>query len=341
MAATEQPAVDGTAARSAAAVALAVGSALALAAAAATGFRLRPADALGFAFAIQGPRLLLAATVGAALAASATLARERGRDPIGRELLLFGASAFGVLGGALAMRLGVALSSLGALFGAALGAGALYGIYRLPRAAMPLLGVAYPAAWYAGLYGVAYARGTIDDAARARLAWWAGDLSHASWLSAGAIFGAVAALIAVLALSPVARAERRLALELGLLGVAIGAAGPIAFAGSFGVLLVWLAARDRSPRTRLLLAALASAAGLALVDAIQRAVLGGYAQPLNVVTGFVALPVLFVACVRAKQRAEGRRRPLLTGFESLVVAATGAFGYYVLYRLALVIHGSA
>jgi len=330
------------AARGAAAVALAVGSALALGLAAATGFRLRPTEALGFAFAIQGPRLLLAAAVGAALAVSAALSRERGREPIARELLLFGASAFGVLGGALAMRLGAPLASLASLFGAALGAAALYGLYRLPRAALPLLGLAYPAAWYAGLYGAAYARGTLDTAARARLAWWAGDLSHASWLSAAAIFAAVAALICVVAFSSAAaRGQHRLALEIALLGVAIGAAGPIAFAGSLGAMLAWFAVDESSPRARLLLAALASAGGLALADALQRAVLGGYALAVNAVTGFVALPVLYIACVRVKQRAEGRRRPLLTALESLAVATISAFGYYVLYRIALVIHGSA
>jgi ABC-type Fe3+-siderophore transport system permease subunit len=303
---------------------------------------LRPAEALGFGFALQGPRLLLAVAVGAALAASAALSRERGREPVGRELLLFGASTFGVLGGALAMRLGAVLASLGSLFGAALGAAALYGLYRLPRAALPLLGVAYPAAWYAGLYGAAYARGTLDTAARARLAWWAGDLSHASWLSAAAISAAVVALICVVAFSSAAaRSERRFALEIGLLGVAIGAAGPIAFAGSLGAMLAWFAVGDSSPRARLLLAALASAGGLALADALQRAVLGGYALAINAVTGFVALPVLHVACVRVRQRAEGRRRPLLTAFESLVIAAISVFGYYVLYRIALVIHGSA
>jgi iron complex transport system permease protein len=324
------------------AAALAAVSLLALVAAAATAFRLRPAEALGFAFAIQGPRLVLAVAVGAALGASAALSRERGRDPIGRELLLFGAAALGVLGGALAIHLGAALASLGALLGAALGAAALYGAYRLPRAALPLLGVAYPAAWYAGLYGTAYARGTLDTAERARLAWWAGDLSHASWSSAGAVFAAVAALIGVTALSrAAARTDRRFALEIALLGVAIGAAGPIAFAGSFGAALAWLVVRDGSPGARLWLAALASASGLALVDAVQRAVLGGYAQALHAVTGFVALPLLYIACVRAKQRAEGRRRPLLTAFESLAVAATSALGYYVLHRLALVIHGSA
>jgi iron complex transport system permease protein len=351
-----QPTVDRVAARSASAAALAAVSLLVLVGAAATAFRLSPAEALGFAFAIQGPRLVLAAAVGAALGASAALSRERGRDPIGRELLLFGASGLGVLGGALALggiapalrggamsiHLGAALASLGALLGAALGAAALYGAYRLPRAAMPLLGVAYPAAWYAGLYGAAYARGTLDAAERARLAWWAGDLSHASWASAGAVFAAVAALIGVSALArAAAHADRRFALEIALLGVAIGAAGPIAFAGSFGAALAWLVARGSSPGTRLWLAALASASGLALVDAVQRAVLGGYAQALHAVTGFIALPVLYIACVRGKQRAEGRRRPLLTAFESLAVAVTSAFGYYVLYRIALVIHGSA
>ena len=98
---------------------------------------------------------------------------------------------------------------------------------------------------------------------------------------------------------------------------------------------------DDDSRTRLWLAALAGAAGLALADAVQRIVLGGYALALNTVTGFVALPVLYVACVRTKQRAESRRRPWLTALESLLVLVTSAFGYYVLYRVALVIHGAA
>jgi iron complex transport system permease protein len=337
-----QRTADASSMHGAAAVALAVGSALALGLAAATGFRLRPAEALGFGFAVQGPRLLLAVAVGAALATSAALSRERGSEPVGRELLLFGASAFGVLGGALALPLGGPLASLASLLGAALGAAVLYGLYRLPRAALPLLGVAYPAAWYAGLYGAAYARGTLDTAARARLMWWAGDLSHASWLSAAAIAAAVAALIGIaVSSSAAARGERRFALEIALLGVAIGAAGPIAFAGSLGAMLAWFAVDASSPRARLLLAALASAGGLALADALQRAVLGGYALAINAVTGFVALPVLYIASVRVKQRAEGRRRSLLIALESLVVAAISAFGYYVVYRLALVIHGSA
>jgi hypothetical protein len=260
-----------------------------------------------------------------------------------RELLLFGASAFGALFGTVAAdRLGIELALAGAVPGAALGAGLLHGLYRMPRPALTLLGIGYLGAWYATVYGAGYAKSTLDAAARARLAWWAGDLTHARWLSSGALAVIVVVLIAAASLPALsARAERRLALELTLLGLAVGAAGPIAFAGGFGAVLAERAARAHTARTRLALAALASAGGLALADAVQRALLGGYALALGSITGFAALPFVYVACVRAKQRVGSPKRRWLLALESLLVLATSALGYYALYRVVLVIHGAA
>ena len=97
-------------------------SVLAISGALVTAFRLRPEDALGFGLAAQGPRVLLAVAVGGALAASASLARERGRDLLERELLLLGASAGGALGGALAAAAAGFMSPAFGLVGAVLGA---------------------------------------------------------------------------------------------------------------------------------------------------------------------------------------------------------------------------
>src|SRR5688572_28368345 len=95
------------------------------------------------------------------------------------------------------------------LVGAILGALLLRAIYHLRRAYFFLFGVLYPLVWYACLYGSGYAKSTLGTA-RARLAFWSGDLSHADWLGAGAVTAAAIALAAAALLGAAARRDRRL-----------------------------------------------------------------------------------------------------------------------------------
>jgi ABC-type Fe3+-siderophore transport system permease subunit len=305
---------------------------LALLGAAASAFRLRAGEALGFGLAISGPRLLLTAMVGAALAASAWLGQRRGADLVQRELLLFGVSAGGAFGGAMwSAQLGTASAVIGALAGAALLAAVLQALYRLPRAWLFLFGLVYAVSWYLCVYGTGYARGVLD-AGRARLAFWGGDLSPATWPAACAVAVVVLALITLAAVGGAVRLQA--VLETVLLGLAIGAGGPIAFVGITGAGLATFAARPLVPGRQLALAALAGAGALTLADAVQRKLLGGYALAPTSVTAFAAFPLLYLGLSRAKQRREGRQRPWLSAVEAVVVLAITALGWYVVFRLA-------
>ncbi len=314
----------------------------ALLAAAASAFRLRAAEALGFGLTIAGPRLLLTATVGAGLAASALLARRRGRDLLQRELWLFGASAGGGFGGALwTARFGPAAAVLGSLLGAALLAAALHGLRRLPRAWLFLFGLAYAGSCYLCVYGSTYARGSLD-AARARLAWWGGDFSYATWPGACAFAAAVLLLLSVAAASAAAgRAGTRATLDMLLLGLAVGAGGPIAFVGISGAGLATFAAKQLGAGRQLALAALIGAGGLTLADALQRKLLGGYAFAPGSLTSFVAFPFVYFACVRAKQHSEGRSRRWLGAVEAVGVLAIVTLGYLFVAFIAVLIDGFA
>ena len=81
----------------------------------------------------------------------------------------------------------------------------------------------------------------------------------------------------------------------------MGAAGPLAFVGSFAPRCVRSLARGASPRALLPACAAAGAATVVAIDAVQRLLVGGYAFPFNVPAALLAIPI-FLAWNRERLR---------------------------------------
>jgi ABC-type Fe3+-siderophore transport system permease subunit len=301
--------------------------------AAAASFRLDLASALAVALPARWPRLLLAAAVGAALALASALRRQQGENPLCVDVDLFGASAGAALAGALAsIHVGPWALLPAAVPGALLGVGVLRAIWKLPRRALLLLVVPYALAMYALYYASGYGKGLVDGQ-RAMLWWLTGDVGHARELGA--------ALVALLALALIAKAAwlDRSAKQSGVTallatGMAVGAAGPIAFVGAFAAQLAGAACRRSSAAVLLGASALAGAAVLLLVHAAQPLLIGGYFLALNVATGFLALPLLFVARARSLGPAPAWWR----GLEAGTLIALYVFAGYVIYRVSSAVY---
>jgi iron complex transport system permease protein len=296
-------------------------SAAVLAACALASFRLGFGDDVGTALLANGPRVLLGAGVGAALALCGTLRLAAG---VGRpldELRILAVSTGGAGGGYLlaAGRTGTAALALFA-------AGALGGVLLLVALVRRL---ERPQRWtnlvvaaaVAGMAGIAALVGTYARARRdlvaAAVSWLLGDLNGASMGSGLALVGLAAALVLAASSAGNASRSRQDALALLSFGLGVGAAGPLAFAGTLAPRTVRWLARGASERALLPACAIAGAATVAAVDAVPRLLVGGYDFPWNVPAAMLAVPI-FGGWNRARLRREAG--PANLAFEILEVA---------------------
>jgi iron complex transport system permease protein len=309
--------------------AIAIASVLVLAAALLTAFRLSPAQDLATLLAVQAPRVLLAAGAGALLALSGAI--HAPGDTFRRPLLELEGLALSVGAAAGGFALANALPALPALLAFAIGAaigGALgFAIARAldrPRRAANLgvlvvLAAAIAAAALAGTY--ARAR---RDAVAPIVAWLLGDLDGATAAS-GLLLVAAAASMVWLAVRALAASEAARAGTLAWIaaGIAIGAAGPLAFVGGMVPRAVRWLAPEAGDAALLATSAFAGAATVAAIDAVPRLLVGGYDFPFNVPAALLAIPI-YLGWNRARLRREAGPAP--RWFEALelalIVAAT-------------------
>jgi ABC-type Fe3+-siderophore transport system permease subunit len=296
-------------------------SGLVLAACTLAGFRLGFAEDPATLARVNGPRVLFAAAAGAALALAGALRLAAGslRPLFELELL---AAAVGAAGGgflAASGRTGAAgliAFGVGALAGGALLGGLARALDRPRRwtnlAAAVLLAALAAVAALAGTY--ARAR---RDAVSSAIAWLLGDLTGASFASGSALFALAIGLL-ILALSWLrSGAHSRLAsLSWLAFGLGAGAAGPLAFIGSFAPCIVAWLARGASPAALLPASAAAGAAGAAAIDSVPRLLVGGYDFPFALPAAMLAIPI-FLGWNR--QRLRRLAGPASLGFEILEV----------------------
>ena len=254
-------------------------------------------SSLALMLSVNGPRLLVAASVGMALAASSAIGLTAGpvqRASV-REALVLGASFGGASGGVRALDWGllgpVPDFALGALLGAALFAGILYALSRVPWVSNWLLGAAMVVMAGFAVVAAVGAKGNPDGFRP--ISWWLlGDFSRATPLSAGSVFVLLVALTvsaAETARDP-SRRPRLDTLSALLWGIAIGVGGVIAWFG----LLVALAARRLAPAAALpraiSLAALGGAVAMIWADALPRLLVHGFAFPVGIGVAMLAIP---------------------------------------------------
>jgi len=320
---------------------VALASVAVLALCAGLSFRLAPGSDLATAFAANGARVALAAGAGAAFALAGTLRVAAGRTrPLG-ELALFGAASGAAAGGFLAVGASSGLeAALRFAAGALAGAGAAFALVRAidrPRratnlAAAGLLTLFLAATALAGTY----ARARRDVVAPI-VAWLTGDLSGATAFAAALVIALATALAAAALRADERRRDTIAALALGL---GLGAAGPLAFVGSFVPRTVRALAPAASASALLPASALAGAATVAAIDAVPRWLVGGYTLPWNVGAGMLAIPI-FLGWNRARLRREVGRAPRAYEIvEGLVVAGMTGVAAWLVWTLARVIRAA-
>jgi len=320
-------------------------SAVALAACLLAGFRMDFGGDVPSLLRANGARVLLAAGAGVALALSGALRLASGRvRPLG-ELELLGLSAGAAGGGFFAAE---QLSGLpaGPVFaiGAALGAGLLLTAARTldrPRrwtnlGVAALLGGCIAVAALAGSY--ARAR---EDAIAPAVGWLLGDFAWAG-LPGAAVVAGLAGVLVLLARRALTGGDANRADALGLigLGLGIGAAGPLAFVGTFAPRAVRALAPSASPAAVATTGAMAGAAGVAAIDAVPRLLVGGYTLPFNVAAGMLAVPI-FLLWNRARLRREaGVLHPLLEAAELLGIGVLTLVAAGLVYFLTAVVRSA-
>jgi ABC-type Fe3+-siderophore transport system permease subunit len=276
-------------------------------------FRVGFAEDLALLLRANGARVALAAGAGAALALAGALRLEARRTrPLG-ELRLLAASS-GAAGGGFAAAQAVAGPSglLAFAAGAALGAAAFLGIVRLLErpARWTNAGVALALGGFIAVAALAgtYARAR-QDAVAAVSAWLLGDLSVAALPGSLGVL-ALAGLLAVLGARALAdgAVERAGILAWVACGLGFGAAGLLAFVGSFVPRTVRQLAPAASPALFAVTSALAGAASVAAIDTVPRLLVGGYTLPFNVSAGMLAVPI-FLLWNRARLRREAGPAP--------------------------------
>ncbi|MEN8182459.1 MAG: iron chelate uptake ABC transporter family permease subunit [Myxococcota bacterium] len=309
---------------------------------AALGVRLPGSADLGWMLAVNGPRLLLAAAVGAGLGVSAVVAQASSPSSL-REAYTLAVSFGGAFGGTRALDLGLLGPApdflLGAGVGAMLFAGVVGLLARVPALSGVLVGIAMFAMGILALLAAVAAKG---DAWGVRpVVWWAlGDFSRAGWEGSGLSAASITAIAAALLVRAGPGAmwgelegpRRRELVVLGavLWGVSIGAGGVIAWFG----LMVALAARrllsHQALRPWLALAALLGALAMMGVDVGPRYLVGGYAFPVGPTVAMLAVP-WFLAWGRLGRLPRSRRAALAVrgaDFAAAVVVA-GVVGGFV------------
>jgi len=263
------------------------------------------------------PRVLIAATTGAALSIAGAVLQTWLRNPIADAGVL-GVSAWGALGAVLALFLGLnqvtswaqpllaAISALAALCVLLFAARRTQTPERLLMVGVGLGGVG------ASLVSLLLSWSLPDwRASRQMMAWMLGGLDGKTWVDASAAFplavcGGLLLLVEHRNLDAlrlgrveatslgvdVARLERRIIVGTGLLaGAAASAAGAIGFVG---IIVPYLARGRRFTRHRdwLPRAGLLGATFLLLADMVARRAPGSSEMQLGVLTGLLGAPIL-------------------------------------------------
>lgn len=267
---------------------------------------------------VNGPRIAVGTASGALLATAGLLRQARGAERPLRELEWLAASVGAAAGGFwLAERWTGAPAllafAIGALPVACVASGITRSLDRPRRATnfgvLAVLALAILGAALAGTY--ARAR---RDAVAGVVTWLLGDLGGASFASGAALAGiAGVVLIAALRSGPGAR-ER---IEWIALGVGVGAAGPLAFAGGMVPRAVRTLTAGATESSQLVATAAAGAATVVAIDAVPRLLLGGYDFPFNVPAALLAIPI-YLGWNRARLRRTAGPAPVW--FEVLEVA---------------------
>lgn len=305
-------------------VAILAASALVLVACLLAAFRVAFAADSATLAGVNGPRVLVGASVGSLLATAGALRQARGAERPLRELEWLAASVGAAAGGLwLAGRWSDAPPLLAFAIGAVPAALLLGRVARRldrPRRAtnfgvLLLLALTILGAALAGTY--ARAR---QDAVAPAVAWLLGDLTGATFQS-GAVLAGLAIAVAVAALR--ASDAGRKCIEWIALGMGVGAAGPLAFVGSMVPRAVRALTRGGAASLQVVATAAAGAATVVAIDTVPRLLLGGYDFPFNVPAALLAIPI-YLGWNRARlRRATG---PAPAWFEALelvaIVAAT-------------------
>ncbi|MDJ0787307.1 MAG: iron chelate uptake ABC transporter family permease subunit [Myxococcota bacterium] len=293
-----------------------------------------PFGSLDPAFAAHLDRLLAAAAAGLALAAAGALRERTGESAPLREPLWFalstGAAGGFVLGASLWET--PAAGWLLALVGGGVSALLVAALDRSGRAWNLALGFVLATMGIAAVPTVLVA--ATLGAAGGPAFWLLGDVSHAAGLGAPLVLGLSAlGCGAAATVASAARLGERTELArttaVLLLGLGIGIAGPIAFVAWFAPWVVRSVSPALSAAAQVALAGLVGAGSMMAADSIPRALIGGYAPPLNLCIGLVAIPTfLFWNRARLARSAPCRAGFAFEAIELLVLfAATGFFAW--------------
>ncbi|MDH3684996.1 MAG: hypothetical protein OEP95_02165 [Myxococcales bacterium] len=295
----------------------------------------------------NGARALLGAAAGAGLALGASL-RLRGKGRPLAELEVVAAATGAAVGGFVAVSWlpDVPVPVLAAVFSLAATAGAAAG-WAVARALdrgsrWSNLGVALLLAAIVGGAAVAGSYvGARLDFVQPTVRWLLGDLAHAALPSAALLAAAVVAAGAYGA----ARIRSEPAVPLAGLGwlvtgLAIGAAGPLAFVGSFVPRAVAGLAPTASAAARLATSMAAGAATVVALDSVPRLLVGGYALPFNVAATMLAVPVLLLWNRARLRRQLGVSPRLLEGVELVGILGATATAVAFAWVLTAVVRGA-
>jgi len=305
-------------------------------------FRLGFADDPATLLRVNGPRVLLGAAVGAALALAGALRLVLGLDRRLRELEILALSTGAAGGGFIAAQGRAGAAALvaftaGALAGATLFFALVRALDRPKRstnlAAAVLLAALIGAAALAGTY----ARARRDFVAPS-VDWLLGSLAGASFAS-GAVLLALSAAGLGFALHALRSGARAKLVTLSLLafGLAVGAAGPLVFVGALAPRCVRWLARGASPQALLPACVAAGAATVVAIDAVPRLLVGGYDFPFNVPAALLAIPVFLGWNREQLRRLTGPASRGFEIFEVALIAGMTLAGGWLAYTLARVI----
>jgi len=309
-----------------------VASAAVVAGALLASFRLDFAESIATLLRINGPRVLLGAAVGGALALGGALrlaavdlaaAGRGGREAHPLRDLEWLALSTGAAGGGTLLAAGRTGAAAWVTFAIGAGVGAVL-LWRSVRA------LARPKRWtnlgaalaLALLIGIAAVAGTYvrerRDAVSPVVAWLLGDLSGATVASGLAVATLGLAVLAVALRAARAGDGARLSTLAWLAaGIGVGAAGPLAFVGGMPPRAVRWLARGASRARVVVASAAAGGATVVAIDAVPRLLVGGYDLPFNVSAAMVAVPV-YLGWNRVRLRREAGRVGML--FEVAEVA---------------------
>lgn len=291
---------------------------------------------------VAAPAVWTAFGAGALLGLSGSL-RPRGDDTIASELGLLAAVAGALAGITFLSALGPLSTACGGIAGAVLAYSLALPIARGGRAWLPLQALLLVLCSAMLLSANVYERAELG-ALQVAYAWLLGDVSRASAVAAVLLCAAALALgAAALRIlrdteSSAMQHARLRPLAWASCGLALGAAGPIAFVAALTPALARGLMPAASPRVQALGAMSLGAATLVALEAGLRTTLGGFALPLGAVLALLGGP-LCLALRAARLRRDGAPAPM-RGYrviEYALVLVVGLLSAFVLVSTIRVI----